>query len=303
MARKEIVLKTVNNDMMHGFAWECAKPEGVVVIVTGMEEHASRYDDFANFLAKNGYNVYSIDHYGQGSNCPDPKTQGIVPVSFFSKSVRNFDDLAKKYEIKGKPFIIFGHSMGSFMVQDYIQRFSKHPTKAIICGTNGQNAKPAYAVGYQLARLVCALKGEEKEAKLLKALAVGGYAKSVKDRKTDADWLSYNDENNANYIKDEYCGHPSSNGFYREFLKGDARLYKTKFLQKIRKDLPILLIAGEDDAVGAFGKGPRKLYELYTKKLGLQNVDLKVYEHMRHEILNEKDHEKVYKDILEFIKK
>ena len=131
----------------------------------------------------------------------------------------------------------------------------------------------------------------------------GNFNKRIENPRTSFDWLSYNDESNMKYIKDPYCGHPSSNGFYREFLKGDARLYKTKFLQKIRKDLPILLIAGEDDAVGAFGKGPRKLYELYTKKLGLQNVDLKVYEHMRHEILNEKDHEKVYKDILEFIKK
>lgn len=303
MARKNIELKTINDDVMHGYAWEVSNAKGVVIVVTGMEEHAMRYDEFANFLNKNGYNVYSIDHYGQGANCPTVDTLGIVPRSFFSKSVRNFDDLAKKYEIKGKPLIIFGHSMGSFMVQDYIQRFAKHPTKAIICGTNGQNGAAAYKVGYPLARLICKIKGEKKQAKLLKSLAVGGYAKSVKNRKTEADWLSYNDESNRKYINDPYCGHPSSNGFYREFLKGDARLYNKKFLNKIRKDLPILLIAGKDDPVGAFGKGPTKLHELYTKKLGLKNVELKVYEGMRHEILNEVDHEKVYKDVLEFIEK
>lgn len=302
MARKNIELKTVNGDIMHGYAWENSKPKGIVVIVTGMEEYALRYDDFANFLASKGYNVYSIDHYGQGANCPDEKTLGLVPNSFFSKSVRNIDDLAKKFEIKGKPFIVFGHSMGSFMVQDYIQRFAKHPTKAIICGTNGQNGALAYQVGYPLAKLICKIKGEKTEAKLLKSLAVGGYAKSVKDRKTDADWLSYNDANNTKYVNDPYCGHPSSNGFYREFLKGDARLYRKKFMQKINKDLPILLIAGKDDPVGAKGKGPTKLAALYTK-LGIKNVELKVYENMRHEILNEKNHQMVYNDIINFIEK
>lgn len=302
MARQNIELKTVNNDVIRGYAWTTPNPKGVVIIATGMEEHAARYDGFAEFLTKNGYNVYCTDHYGQGLNCPNEIGLGIVPKSFFSKTVRNLDDLAKKYEIKGKPLIIFGHSMGSFMVQDYIQRFAKHPTKAIICGSNGQNATFSYKIGYQLARLICKVKGEEKEAKLLKSLAVGGYAKSIKNRKTDADWLSYNDENNEKYIKDPYCGHPSSNGFYREFLKGDARLYNKKFMAKINKNLKILLIAGEDDPVGAYGKGPKLLYKGY-KDLGIKDVDLIVYPHMRHEILNEKEHQKVFDDILEFINK
>lgn len=302
MARQNISIKTVNDDILFGFAWECENPQGVVVIATGMEECAYRYDDFANFLNKNGYNVYCIDHYGQGENATELSQLGIVPRSFFSKCVRNLDDIAKKYSIKNKPFIIFGHSMGSFMVQDYIQRYAKRPAKAIIMGSNGNNAKIAYNFGYPLARLVCKLKGEEKEAKFLKSLAVGGYAKSVKHRKTDCDWLSYNEENVKKYIEDPKCGHPSSNGFYRELIKGNHRLYRTKFLQKIRKDLPILIVSGKDDPVGAFGKGPTSLKKLYTK-LGLNNVELKLYENMRHEILNEKEKDVVYNDILNFIKK
>ena len=71
---------------------------------------------------------------------------------------------------------------------------------------------------------------------------------------------------------------------------------------KIRKDLPIFLVAGAEDPVGAKGKGPTKLFNLY-KKYGLENVELKLYEHMRHEILNEPEHEIVYKDIVEFYNK
>ena len=146
------------------------------------------------------------------------------------------------------------------------------------------------------------MKGDKKEAKLLRSLAVGAYSKSIKNRKTDSDWLSYNDESNKKFIDDPLCGYLSSNGFYKELLKGNARLYKNKFLNKIRKDLPVYLIAGKDDPVGAFGKGPANLAKLY-KKIGLTNVELKIYDNMRHEILNEVNHDIVYNDILEFIKK
>ena len=300
MARKTISIRTVNNDHLFGFSWECESPKGIVVIVTGMEECAERYDEFAKFLNKNNYNVYCIDHYGQGENVVGKSKFGVVPRSFFSKSVRIIDDIAKKYAIKNKPVIVFGHSMGSFMIQDYIQRYAKRPTKAIIMGTNGNNGKLAYAFGYPLARLICKIKGEDKEAKFLKSLAIGSYAKSVKNRETDCDWLSYNKENVKNYIADPRCGNPSSNGFYRELLKGNHRLYKTKFLNKIRKDLPVFICAGTDDPVGAFGKGPTKLAKLY-KSIGLTNVSLKLYNNMRHEILKEEKHEEVYNDILKFI--
>ena len=302
MIRKSIKIKSVNDDILRGYSWECENPEAILVIATGMEEYALRYDNFASFLAENNINVYCIDCYGQGDNALYENDLGIVPCSAFSKNVRIIDDLVKKYSLKGKPTIVLGHSMGSFLIQDYIQRYSKHANKAIIMGSNGPNSNFSYKIGYQLARFVCKTKGENKEAKLLKNLAIGSYAKSVKNRKTDCDWLSYNEENVKQYIDDPKCGHPSSNGFYRELLKGNRRLYKTKFLNKINKKLNILIVSGKDDPVGKFGKGPTSLYKLY-KKLEISDVELKLYENLRHEILNEKEKEIVYNDILNFIKK
>ena len=262
----------------------------------------SRYDSFAKFFCDNGYNVYAIDHYGQGENVTDLSQLGVVPRSAFSKFVRVLDDLVKKYAIKGLPIIVFGHSMGSFIVQDYIQRYAKHADKAIICGSDGPNNKVAYVFGYQLARLVCKMRGENRKGKFLKSLAIGAYAKSVKHRETDSDWLSYDKGNVERYMADPKCGKGSSNGFYRELLKGNHRLYKSKFLAKINKDLKILVTAGEEDAVGHNGKGPRKLAEMY-KKLGIKDVSLKLYPHMRHEIHNETEKEQVLNDFLAFIKK
>ena len=302
MAKRLISIKTVNNDILSGFAWEVDKPKGCIFIATGMEEYAGRYDSFAAFFNENGYNVYSIDYYGQGENVTSERELGIVPRSAFSKFVRVLDDLIKKYSIKGLPVIVFGHSMGSFIVQDFIQRYSNHLDKAIICGTDGPNSKFTYKIGYQLARLVCKLRGETRKGKFLRSLAIGAYAKSVKHRETDSDWLSYDKGNVERYIADPKCGKGSSNGFYRELLKGNHRLYKTKFLNKINKDLKILVPAGEEDPVGHKGKGPTKLVKLY-KDLGIKDVTLEMYPHMRHEIHNEIGKEQVLKDFLEFIGK
>lgn len=302
MSKNKISIKTVNNDILYGYAWEVYQPKGCIFIATGMEEYADRYDSFANFFCEHGYNVYSIDHYGQGENAPEEKDLGIVPKSAFSKFVRVLDDLVKKYSIKGHPVIVFGHSMGSFIVQDYIQRYAKHLDKAIICGTDGPNNKLAYSMGYQLARLVCKMRGETKKGKFLRSLAIGSFAKSVKHRETDSDWLSFDKGNVERYIADPKCGKGSSNGFYRELLKGNHRLYKTKFLNKINKDLPIFVPAGEFDPVGHNGKGPTKLVKMY-KKLGIKDVTLKLYPNMRHEIHNETDKQQVLDDLLAFIEK
>lgn len=301
MARREISIKTVNEETLNGFAWECENPEGTFFIATGMEEYALRYDDFANFLNKNNFNVYCIDYYGQGENVQDEKELGIVPRSAFSKFVRVLDDLVRHYSLKNKPIVVFGHSMGSFLIQDYIQRYSKHATHAIIMGTDGPNSSFTYKIGYQLARFISKVRGENRQAKLLRSMAVGSYAKAIKDKKTNCDWLSFNEDNVNKYIADPKCGHPSTNGFYRELLKGNHRLYKSKFLKKVSKDLNIMIPCGEYDPVGKQTKGPKKLYSLY-KELGIKNVKLSIYKGMRHEILNERDNNLVYLDILNFIK-
>lgn len=300
MSKELMSLKTVNGDELFGYKWIANGAIGNVVILTGMEEYAARYDEFALFLNANGYNVYCIDHYGQGENSKNGKL-GVSPASAFSKTVRNTDDLVKLCSRSKLPTTIFAHSMGSFILQDYIQRFSKKVSKVVICGSNGPNGGLAFKFGYAIARVIVPEKKRELPGKVFNKLAFGSYNNKIKHPRTVFDWLSWNEENVDKYVADPLCGYGSTNGFYREFMKGGARLYKKKFLAKISPDIHILIIAGEDDPVGAYGKGPRKLSAMY-KKLGVKDVQLKMYEHMRHEILNETEHMKVYEDILAFLK-
>ena len=118
-----------------------------------MEEHARRYDDFATFLNGKGFNVYAVDCYGQGENVlPDESNKGIWPASGFRKQVQAVDSLVEKLRISCKPTFIFSHSMGSFMCQDYIQRYTEHVSKVVLCGSGSKN--PAVPVGFQLAKII-----------------------------------------------------------------------------------------------------------------------------------------------------
>ena len=300
--RQDIKIDTKFGDTLYGYAWTIEEPKANVIIVTGMEEYALRYDEFAQFLNSHGYDVFCVDHYGQGLNAKTPEERGVVPTSFFSKSVKNLDQIVSSCRQSLLPTTIIAHSMGSFMLQDYIQRFTEHINKVVLVGSNGPNGKFAFHFGKFASRLTLTKKNRNNKHFLLNKLIFGMYSKHFKDRKTESDWISLNEDNVSSYVADEQCGYISSHGFFFEFMKGCCRLYHKKFLKKIRKDMNILIVAGDDDPVGAYGKGPMSLFKMY-KKLGIENVQLELYENLRHEILNEKNRQEVYDDILAFLDK
>ena len=282
-----------------GLLWQCdGEAKANVIIMTGMEETSRRYDEFAKYLNKEKYNVYCIDSFGQGENVlPDMSNRGVWPKSGFRKQVQVVDALATKLRITCLPTYIFSHSMGSFLAQDYIQRYTHHVSKVVLCGSSGKN--PAAGVGYLLAKMIVNKKNQYKKAGLLNKLMFGGFNKGIKNPRTEYDWLSFNEENVDRYIADPLCGFGPNNSFCLEFLKGLNRLYRRKFLEKIRKDLKLFIICGEGDPVSLYGKGVKKLEKMYAK-YHLKNVSTKIYPNMRHEILQENERELVYKDIADF---
>ena len=297
---QKIKITNKNGDVLFGLAWTVSEPIANVIIMEGMEEHVSRYDDFAQYLNKEGFNVYGIDTYGQGENVlPDMSNVGIWPNSGFRKQVQVTDALVEKLRVSCKPTFIFSHSMGSFMCQDYIQRYTEHVSKVVLCGSGAKN--PAVPMGYALAKMIVTKKNREKKAGLLNKLMFGNFNKKIKNPRTPYDWLSYNEENVDKYIADPLCGFGPRNGFCFEFVKGMNRLHKKKFLMKIRKDLDIFIISGAEDPVSNYAKDVAKLEKMY-KGLGVKNVQTKIYDGMRHEILNEKNNEVVYQDIVKFFK-
>ena len=292
-----VVIKS--GETLSGYLWEAKEPSKNLCVMTGMNEYALRYAPLAEYMIQQGVSVRVLDAFGQGLNAESAEKQQIWPDGAFSKNVDGIFMMLKEAKKNGLPTFVMGHSMGSFMVQSLIERYPKCADGVILCGSNG-GQHPLMVTAYGLARVLVNKKNREKHSPILQNLSLGAYSKAIADRSTDLDWLSYDKENVREYIEDPWCGHENTGGFWLEFLRGMTTVWSGKSLAKIDKGERIFIIAGQDDPVGQNGKGPQWLYDTY-RKLGIQDVTLRIYPKMRHEILREKDGESVMQDILQFM--
>lgn len=298
---RKFTLDVVDKQTLSGLAWEVENPKACIVIMEGMEEHISRYDELALYLNKNGYSVYGLDTYGQGENVnKDLSNIGLWPHEGFAKQVIADDSLVENLRSKGNKVYIFAHSMGSFMAQDYIQRFPDHVDKVVLCGSGAKN--PAVKIALTMAKAFVNEKNYNKKSKKLAKLMFGNFNAKIKNPRTPYDWLSYNEGVVDTYINDPLCGFGPTNGFCLEFLKGMSRLYKKNSLNKIKKDQQILIISGSEDPVTNYGKAVKSLKKMYNK-LGIMDVDTKIFDGLRHEIHNEDRKVEVFDTLVNFFDK
>ncbi|MDD6789234.1 MAG: alpha/beta hydrolase [Lachnospira sp.] len=294
-------VKLSDGTPMKGWTWQVKEPCACFCLITGMNEYAKRYARLAEWLNEKNISVWVLDALGQGLNAESVEKQEIWPADGFEKNVEGIHQMNSLARRTGVPVILIGHSMGSFLTQRLMQRYPDSADRYILCGSNGGQGT-LMKIAYRMARRQVNDANREQPCPKLSSLGLGGYTRAVKNRRTDLDWLSYDEENVDRYIADPWCGHENTGSFWLEFLKGMARLWDAKAMADVAKDRPVLIIAGQEDPVGRCGKGPKWLTDRY-RALGVKNVTLKLYPHMRHEIHNEKGYLEVYGDILKFVMK
>lgn len=279
--------------------WIPDEPRACMQIMHGMAEHIDRYQDFAAFLADNGILVCAMDDPGHGKSVAEGQ-----PLGYFGEQ-NGWDNLIKdnqtlhaliKADYPALPFILFGHSMGSFLARTYAGRLGHEFDGFIFSGTAGAN--PALGVAKMLAKSSI-IKGHGKEPNAkLDALSFGSYNKKIKPSRTPFDWLSRDEENVDKYIADPLCGFVFTSYGFLDLFTGLSEISDMNWARRVPKR-PILLIAGDHDPVGGMGKGVRQV-EGWLKKSGHKPV-LKLYAGARHEVLNETNRTEVYQDVLLFI--
>ena len=279
------------------------RPRGVVQLVHGMAEHISRYDDFARFLASQGFLVGGHDHIGHGSTAPDAAGRGVVDADTGAQAmiedVQQMRLMLTQQVVPGTPYFLFGHSMGSLVVRSYLPQYGEGLTGAVICGTANEPTLVS-AAGNQLARLIARVRGNDYKSELLHSLADGAYSRAIKDARTPFDWLSRDPKVADEFMADETTGFMFGAGAYATLTELAYRAASPKTLAATPHALPLLYIAGEADPVGKCGKGVAKAAEA-MEQAGAEDVTLKLYPDMRHEILNEYGKEDVYRYILDWI--
>ncbi|RAL27088.1 alpha/beta hydrolase [Thermoflavimicrobium daqui] len=276
--------------------------KGIVQIAHGMAEHAKRYHHFANFLNSEGYIVYANDHRGHGSTAGCKEKLGHFANENGWELV--VDDLYVltgliKKEQSDLPIFLFGHSMGSFLSRRYIQKYGKELSGLILSGT-GRDPGALGNMGRALAKLFMRYSGKTKKSKLFYQLSFGRYNQIFRPNRTEFDWLTRDEEEVDQFIKDPYCGEIATVGFFYDLLTGMKLMEQRDEMKRIPKDLPIFLISGEKDPVGEYTKGVLQAYYSY-KEIGMEDLNYKFYKDGRHEILNELNRDEVYHDIVRWL--
>lgn len=273
------------------------RPQGVVQVNHGLAEHAARYGRFAAFLAERGFHVYAHDHRGHGSTTAADAPPGVFAARDGARTVIA-DVLAVHEKIAAEhptlPVILFGHSMGGLIAMNFLMRHPERVAAAAIWNAN-------FSAGL-LGRLAQALLawerfrlGSDVPSRLIPKMTFRAWAKSVRDRRTEFDWLSRDPDEVDAYVADPLCGWDPSVSMWRDASDlvfagaGDAAL------QGIPRDMPINLVGGAKDPATEGGKAVQHLARR-MRAAGFSNLVTTIYPETRHESLNELNRDVIMAD-------
>ena len=275
------------------------EPVAILQIVHGMAEHIERYADFAEFMAKNGVLVAGNDHIGHGKSSDSNDWGYLGPKNLWEDVVEDVEILRKMLDKKypGVPHFILGHSMGSFITRLFLAKYGKGLKGAVVMGTAGENK--AAGAGSALISMIIRFKGERHISKIVTNMAFGSYLERIPNARTPYDWLSRDEAVVDKYMADPACGFLFTAAGYADLFQFLKSMVKEECYSHTVKDIPIFVVAGEEDPVGAYGKGPKEYYDR-LKEHGC-DASIKLYPGMRHEILNEIGKEEVYDDMKNFV--
>lgn len=272
---------------------ECDNPKGIVQFSHGMAEHKERYFDFMQYLNERGYICVIHDHRGHGASVKSKNDYGY----FYTENADYIvDDLFQVTEYvcdmyPGLEVTLFSHSMGTLVARCYLKKYDGYINRLILCGPPTENS--AASLGLALAKIIKPFYKDKKGNGLLNKMAFAGY--ELENR-----WLSKNSENVDQYEADELCGFLfTTNGFINLFQLM-VKAFDKKDWKVTNSELPILMIAGQEDPV-IQGKDKFEQLKQFLVSVGYKNVSSKLYPTLKHEILNEKENQMIYEDVYVFI--
>ena len=276
------------------------EPCAILQIVHGMSEYFTRYEGFADYLSESGILVVGHDHIGHGKSA-EPENYGYFGAKggwkFWVEDTHTLRRIMQdKYP--DLPYVILGHSMGSFILRAYLTKYGEGLSGAIITGTSGQNRLNGF--GLAVVKALRKIFGGRYRSQLVHNLAFGANNKKIPSPKNIYEWLSSDAKISAKYAEDPMCNFIFTLAGFADLFGILAFVSRKDWAGKVPKEIPILLASGLLDPVGKYGEGPFEVYEK-LKETGHDDVALLLYEDMRHEILNEKGKAAVYGDMRDFI--
>lgn len=287
---------------VHAREWRPRRElRGVVQIVHGVAEHVGRYDHVAQFLTLHGFLVCGEDHLGHGRTAEDGKYGYFAPKDGWNLVVR---DVRRLRELQGEkypgvPYVMLGHSMGSFLTRTYLIQYPGTVDGAVLSGT-GQESALLVALGKGLAGLLCRGKGPDYVSDLVYDLSLGAYNRSFRPNRTSRDWLSRDEAMVDTALQDPCCTFKPTVSMFRDMMGGLQFIADRKNLSCMDRETPVCFVSGDRDPVGSMGRGVRRVARMF-RNAGCRDVTVKLYPGGRHEMFNELNRQEVMEDLLAWL--
>lgn len=287
MKTEDFMLESPDKRPVSAVLWtpDCA-PKAILQITHGMTEHIHRYDTLAEALVSRGIAVAGFNLRGHGACEGNP-----VCASFGQGGWEaSIEDMYRFSAVLDERFpeiprFLMGFSLGSFLVREYMNRYDDALAGAVIAGTGHQ---PGFVLSVMTAIVKTQVKkaGFDRTTPLVENLSFGTYNKKFAPNRTPSDWLCSDDAQLDAYRADALCRPSISSGLFLQLLESMKRTGKSEIYVNVNRNLPVLLLSGEDDPVGDGGNGVRRV-ETMMKKAGMTNVTGKLFPGARHDIFHE----------------
>ena len=298
---KEFFFPVRKNTRIHCCQWlPAGKPRGVIQIVHGLAEYAARYDALARVFTAQGFAVVAEDHMGHGQSISRRIPQGCIAGGWRSAVSDSYRLLQlTREEFPDLPCVLYGHSMGSFLVRTLLYSYPEAGLSAAVLSGTGWMPKAVLRAG----RAVCLLEGRRRGmdacSPVIDRLMFGSYNRGYDKPRTAVDWLTRDEREVDRYLADPLLGFSPSVGLAYEMLGGMLMNEDRRNLERMPKTLPVLFVSGEQDPVGSNGKGVRQSCAAF-RAAGMRRLRLKLYPDARHELHHEQNRQELHRDLLAF---
>jgi alpha-beta hydrolase superfamily lysophospholipase len=263
------------------YRWDPAgRPRAVVQVTHGMGEHAMRYARLARTLTHHGYVVYAQDHRGHGRTAASQDELGRLGEDGWGDLVEDIERLRQRArgEHPAVPFLLLGHSMGSFAVQQYLLAHSSDVDAVVLTGT-------------------AVIDLLEPALDLESPMDLSAFNAPFEPARTPYDWLSRDEAEVDAYIADAFCGFGLDVAGGKAMFAGYWEPEGPEQLAGIRADLPVYVAVGASDPVNGELALVHAMVERF-EAAGLRDVTLTTYPGARHEVFNETNRDDVVADLL-----
>ena len=269
--------------------------KGIIQLHHGLGEYSERYKKFAEYLSHEGFIVIVPDFPGHGTSLYHFEQgyfgQGNALDTLVEDVKRLRHIIAKRYE--DLPYFMIGIDLGSLVLLKYAMQYGDYINGMILLGTCMKNN--IYYCMKTMVDLNIFMHGQMNRSKTIKRAF-----DLLLQKNLSGCYKMSNQKEIEQYNEDPMNDFIYTNQAYLDILEYIKYISDENHLKQIPAYLPIYLLSGGFDNLTRNGKDTIKIYKL-LKENGINDLEYKIYQEKRQDILHDNNYRDVYHDIMHWL--